>query len=422
MLLVLLAAAGVAQDGDDAAGSGDPEPLVDWSASSDSDGTDDGDAPDDPAEGSSDRPSAAGGATAGAAGTDPARSASLLEVRPEDVRIEQTIEGGYYLYVRNRESLGSILLTESTEAPGHEVATYAYRNPEYHPENGDERRLLDGEFLDADGVYSLVDSTPVEDEEFGEAFRIFVPYVVVYGYPWSRRGELQVLDGTYLSIRAFEKPYADYSGAYRDNPFVLQVRQRRSVTARPEYMPEAVDRLREIAEENGGDAVEGDTDEDVIATIERIISESLGDSLDLVLALDTTQSMEDNVPHLQANLVPMLAKHVDGKESLRVGIVYYRDYLEEYLTRRVDFQDDLSFVQRAVDTIRVAGGRDIPEAVHEALYTAVTRYLWQADDRIVVLVGDAPPHPNPRGAVTRELVQREAEARGVTIHTVILPQ
>lgn len=355
-------------------------------------------------------------------GAQEAPARSPLTIEPDDVRIEQTIEGGYYLYVREREGLGSILLTESTEAPDHAASTYAYRNPVYHPENGDERRILDGEFLDDEGNYALIDSTPVDDDEFGRAFRIYIPYVVEYGYPWTRAGQQQVLDGTYLSIRAFEKAYADYEGGYRDNPFIMRVVQRPTVTERPAYMPEAVDRLRAIAEENGGEAVEGDTDEDVLETIERLVAASTGRSLDLVLALDTTQSMEDNIPHLQANLVPMLEKYVDGYDALRVGLVYYRDYMEEYLTRRIDFQGDLGFVQRSVDTIRVAGGRDIPEAVYEALYTAVTRYTWTADDRLVVLVGDAPPHPHPRGAVTHDLVQLEAGRRDVRIHTIILPQ
>lgn len=345
-----------------------------------------------------------------------------LTVGPADVRIDQTIEGGYYLYVRRREEMGSILVTESTEAPDHEAATYAFRNPAYHPENGDELRILDGEFLDADGNYPLIDSTPVTHPELGESFRVFVPYVVVYGYPWSRNGELQVLDGTYLSVRAFEKPYADYSGGYRDNPFVLRVTQRPAVTETPEYMPEAVERLREIADENEGTAIAGDTDEDVLDTIERLVRESGDRSLDLVLALDTTQSMEDNVPSLQRELVPMLQRYTEGKDRLRVGLVYYRDYMEEYLTRRFDFQDDLAFVQRSVDSIRVAGGRDIPEAVHEALYAAVAQFSWDADERIVVLVGDAPPHPVPRGAITQELVQNTARDRGVQIHTIILPQ
>jgi hypothetical protein len=355
-------------------------------------------------------------------GSEARAQTDALLVGPDDVRIDQTIEGGYYLYVRRHEGMNSILITESTEAPDHEEATYAFRNPEFHPENGNELRVLDGEFLEADGNYPLIDSTPVDHPELGEAFRVFIPYIVVYGYPWSRNGETQVLDGTYLSVRAFGKPYADYSGGYRDNPFILRVTQAPTVTERPEYMPEAVDRLREIAEENDGLSVESDTDEDVIATIERIVAGAEGRSLDLVLALDTTQSMEDNVPSLQANLVPMLRTYTEGADRLRVGLVYYRDYMEEYLTRRVDFHDDLDFVQRAIDGIRVAGGRDIPEAVNEALYAAVSRFNWEADERVVVLVGDAPPHPHPRGAITAELVQSTAAERGVRIHTIILPQ
>ena len=346
-----------------------------------------------------------------------------LAVGPEDVRIEQTLEGGYYLYVRKTAGINSILITESTEAPDHGVATYSFRNPSYHSENGDERRMLDGEFLDPSGsLYSLVDSTPTADEQFGETFRIFIPYVVVYGYPWTRNGELQVLDGSYLSIRSFANPYADYSGGYRDNPFVLRVSQRPSPPETRELMPAAIETFTEIAEEAGGDAVTPEEDEGVVETIDRLIAESTGRSLDLVLVLDTIESMEDNIPELQHELVPMLSAYIGERESLRVGLVYYRDYMEEYLTRRVDFQNDLSIVQRAIDTVRVAGGRDIPEAVYEALHTALTGFSWEAEDRIIVLVGDAPPHPRPRSWITKEVVQREADELGVEIHTIILPQ
>ncbi|MDY7028298.1 MAG: hypothetical protein SVR04_08385, partial [Spirochaetota bacterium] len=71
--------------------------------------------------------------------------------------------------------------------------------------------------------------------------------------------------------------------------------------------------------------------------------------------------------------------------------------------------------------IRVYGGRDIPEAVYEALYSGVTTYEWEAEKRMIILVGDAPPHPIPRGKVTREMVYTEAHARGIEIHTIILP-
>lgn len=351
-----------------------------------------------------------------------AQEAEPLEVSPADVRIEQTLEGGYYLSVRKKPGMQSVLVTESTEAPDHQAATYALRNPTYHPENGEERRMLDGEFLQSDGIFSLIDSTPVEDETFGEAFRIFIPYVVVYGYEWTRNGAMQVLDGAYLSLRAFELPYADYRGGYRDNPFILRVSQAERADEPSGHMDEAVRTLDAVAATNSGRSFRTMTDADVVDAIEELIDESPGQSLDLVIAIDTTQSMEDNIPYLQENLVTMLSSRTAGRDSLRVGMVYYRDYMEEYLTRRVGFSTDFSIVQQAVNTIRVAGGRDTPEAVYEALYTALTRFTWTADDRLVVLIGDAPPHPFPRGMVTPELVNSAAEERGVTIHTIILPQ
>lgn len=345
-----------------------------------------------------------------------------LVLAPEDVRIEQSIEGGYYIYVRSSPDIGSVLLTESTEAVDHAAATYALRNPDYHPENGDELRRLDGEFLDSDDNYSLIDSSPIADERFESAFRIFVPYVVDFGYDWSRSGSMQVLDGAYLSIRTFSLPYADYEGGYQDNPFVLRVFQETRLAEDTEHMAAAVDELAAVAEDNSGTTFRSDTDQGVVDRIAELLAAAPGDTIDLVLALDTTQSMEDNIPYLQASLVPMLERAAGDRELVRVGVVYYRDYMEEYLTRRFDFVGDVRSVQRAIDTIRVAGGRDTPEAVNEALYTAVTRFYWQADSRLVVLVGDAPPHPLPRGSITPEMVRDEAARNGVQIHTIILPQ
>ena len=150
-----------------------------------------------------------------------------LSVSPEDLRIEQGADGGYHLYIRRSGDIQSVLLTESTADPDSKLAVYALRNPEYHPENGDEKRLLNGEFLDpSNGLYSIIDSTPEEHDELGPTFHLFIPYVVTFGYPWSRGGEIQVLDGTYLNIRAFAEPFSDYSGGFRDNPFVLRVTQR----------------------------------------------------------------------------------------------------------------------------------------------------------------------------------------------------
>lgn len=345
-----------------------------------------------------------------------------LEITADDLRIEQNLDGGYDLWVRRKPGVASILLTESTERPDRAAATFAYRNPEYHPTNGDERRILDGVFLPQDGRYFLIDSTPEPDEQFGQAFRIFVPYILEFGYPDTRNGEVMVLDGAYLSVRAFERAFADYRGAFRDNPFILRVEEQEPFEGPPEgnYMPDTVESFSAIAENLDGEVVYSAGPEDTIARIAGLIPE--GESLDLVLALDTTQSMRDDMPVLRDELVAMLEEQIADATRWRIGFMLYRDYLEEYLVRRYDFVEDFALVQDRLNRIRVAGGRDIPEAVFEALWASLEGFAWEADNRVIILVGDAPPHPRPRGAVTEERVYERARELSVRINTIILPQ
>ena len=347
-----------------------------------------------------------------------------ISIGPEDLEIEQVLDGGYYLWIRKKPDMNSVLLTESTADPEKRLHSYSLRDPEYHPVNGDEKRILDGEFLDTTGgIYSLVDSTPEEHPVFGEAFRIFIPYIVVYGYPWSREGEIQVLDGTWLNVRSFEKPYADYTGAYRDNPFVLRVVQK-PFEGPPEdnYMEDTVETFREIAEEGRGQAILSLGYEEMLREIKNIIDEAPGPDLDLVLALDTTKSMEDDIPFLQEMLIPLLEEETKDFERFRFGIVYYKDYMEQYVTRISPFQDGLEKAQQTLDRITARGGRDIPEAVYEALYAGIHSFPWEAKSRLIILIGDAPPHPRPRGNVTKEMVVNDAEKMGIELNALILPQ
>ncbi|MDA3948592.1 MAG: VWA domain-containing protein [Spirochaeta sp.] len=316
----------------------------------------------------------------------------------------------------------SVLLTESTEAPEHNVTTFAYRAPEYHPANGDERRILDGAFLPQDGRYFLIDSTAEPDEEFGEAFRIFVPYILEYGYPETRNGEVMVLDGTYLSVRAFSRKYADYRGEYRDNPFVVEVQQA-PMEGPPSgnYMPDTVESFEDISRENDGETLYSEGPEDTLNQIAALLPGD-GETLDLVLALDTTQSMRDDMPVLRDNLVALLQEEIGDYAEYRIGFMLYRDYLEDYLVLKYDFVETWEDVQDRLNRVRVAGGRDIPEAVYEALWASVQGFEWRADDRMIILVGDAPPPPRPRGSVTREQVFTRARELDVRVHTIILPQ
>ncbi|MEW5816781.1 MAG: vWA domain-containing protein [Spirochaetota bacterium] len=372
-----------------------------------------------------------------------------LTITSDDLYIEQgrKIDNGYHLWIRKKADIGSILITESTADPEKKVDSFALRAMEYNSTNGGEMRMLDGKFLDQDkNLYSLIDSTPEKDRKFGEAFHIFIPQKVEYGYPWSRYGIIEVQNGTWLNIRAFNKQYGDYSGAFTDNPFILRVSERvvklpvtppveepaaevLAMEETPEeelpeesYIPETVKDFTEIAKEGKGEAILSLGQEELINEIKGIIDGAQGKQLDLVLALDTTQSMENDIPYLRTMLIPLLEKETSRFERFRMGMVLYKDYMESYITMVIPFRDGLNGIQPVLNNIKVSGGRDIPEAVFEALYAGIHSFPWEAEARLIILIGDAPPHPTPWGSVTKEMVYNDAGDLNIEINTIILPQ
>jgi hypothetical protein len=349
-----------------------------------------------------------------------------LSLQPTDLRLDQSSESGYYFFVRKKPDIQSILLTESTKDPAHKNDNFAYRNPQYQSANGDEKQLLNGKFLDKKDRYTLISSTLVDDKQFGKAFRIFIPFVVVYGYPWSRYGEAQILNGMYLSVRAFEKPYGDYdTGSFQDNPFEIAISQKPldpSPVDANKYMAETVKAFSLLSKDTDGQTFFAKDKTDTVNQIAAAITATNGPELDIVVCVDATQSMEANVPYIRKDLAPMLQNVLKRYKSYRVGMLQFRDYFEDFLYQETPFTTDFSVVQNFIDHVRPFGGGDIPEAVDEALYAAIKDYPWQAKNRLVILVGDAPPHPIPRGSVTHEMVVTAAKENHVKIESIILPQ
>ncbi|MDR0448304.1 MAG: VWA domain-containing protein [Treponema sp.] len=358
-----------------------------------------------------------------AAQTGPAPNNPNLEIVQGDTRVEERADGGFHLYIRKKPGLGSVLITESTRDPSLTSANYAYRAPEWNPINGDEIRILDGEPIPKSAqIWSLIDSTPEFHSELGEAFHIFIPYILHYGYETTRHGEIAVKDGTYLNIRAFSLPYADYRGSFRDNPFVLVVAEQQPQPGPPtgNYMKETLAAFTDIAEWGRGSMFYSTGPANTMEQIKTVLEREPGPK-DLVICLDTTGSMKNDFAEIKQNLVPLLGQTL-GTSGWRIGMVLFKDYNEEYITRVIPFTADLNQVQRSLNGINIRGGGDIPEAVYEGLYDSAVRFTWEAEKRLIILIGDAPPHLRPRGRITKEMVQAAVAERNIRIHALILPQ
>ena len=360
-------------------------------------------------------------------------SAQDLNISQDDLQIELRPDGGFHLFIRHRPDISSVLLTETTRDPLFREANFAYRAAEWNEINGDEIRLIDG--VPIHGLYSLVSSTPRWHPEMGWVFHIYIPYRLLYGHEGGRHGEVHVGDGMYLNIRAFYYAHADYRGAFLDNPFVLSISQeftRPMPEARPpptaptpppgrRFLAETTDAFISLAgDENTSFAA---VPRQMMDRVRDILDQVDSPSVDIVICLDVTGSMRAFFNEIRRNLIPAVQAVVADFDSVRVGMVFYKDYdrHSDFLYRVVPFTTDFDALQRGINAVRVGGGGDIPEAVYEALYAGATQLAWQGETRIMILIGDAPPHPRPRGRITRDMVDAEIARQGIELHAIILP-
>ncbi len=351
-----------------------------------------------------------------------------LLIGKDDVLVIQSPEGGYHLYIRAKQDIKSVLLTETTRDPELKLDNYAYRDPNYNRINGDEKRLLNGEFIPLEkNLFSLIDSTPEENTPLGEAFHIWIPYIIVYGYEWSRNGEVEVADGTFFNIRAFAKPYGDYEGGFKDNPFLLRVTQKPVETKNEKttYSSEAVKVFSELADMTAGKIIYAESPDEIVPLMKTVLSTKENENLDLLIALDSTESMKDDIATVRKSIFSLLEEIIPQYKSCRLALILYKDYREDFLVREACvFTDNVKKFEKALYGFKVFGGRDIPEAVYEGLYLGLQQ-SWRVDDKNVdkklILIGDAPPHPRPRGKIKKEDVDKLAKEKNVSIYPIILP-
>ncbi len=378
-----------------------------------------------------------------------------LRITAENVRlVPDTKNGGYHLYVKKTANVNSILLTETTKDPAGKNDSYAYRAKEYNSINGDEIRLLDGKKLESEGAkYSLVDSTVEDTSFFGPAFHIYIPETIVYGYDWSRKGEVKIGKGTFINIRSFEKPYADYTGDYMDSPFMFDFRVVKRVVKKPapkptpepepepdpveepetiltdDYNPIASEKFKELSD----DIIYSKGPETIIEDIKGLLENIEDkDNLDLVFAIDATGSMKNDIDKLKTDMYPLLEELFGGSPGARIGLLFYRDYGDtfKYMDLPVKvypFTSNFTSFSKNLNSIRIYGkeGGDIPEAVYEAMYASCEFYSWRTTaQKKIILIGDAEPHPTPRGSgkYSKDYVMKIADSRKIKIHSILLPK
>lgn len=150
------------------------------------------------------------------------------------------------------------------------------------------------------------------------------------------------------------------------------------------------------------------------------VADLRGSGLDVCIVFDSTASMGGVISQVKRRIGRMttfIDALVGG--NFRLAMVTYRDRLDVYQTREVDFTRDHYRVLDFVERVRAEGGSDLPEGVLQGVRVAVQRLTWRPDAvKVILLFGDAPPHASEQDGC--ETLTRRFRESG-TLHTIFAP-
>lgn len=151
-------------------------------------------------------------------------------------------------------------------------------------------------------------------------------------------------------------------------------------------------------------------------------------SLDVIFAIDVTASMSDDIDSVKAAASSIVGSIAAKDPGFRVALIAYRDWDDSEgfaMFHDFAFSSDRGTIVGNINGLSVGGGDDTPEAVFEVLMRAIdSRSVggWRPNvSKIVILMGDAPPHDPSRDGYTSAIVAKAAEdADPVVIQAVVV--
>ena len=140
-------------------------------------------------------------------------------------------------------------------------------------------------------------------------------------------------------------------------------------------------------------------------------------SIDLVVVLDTTESMHPYLKTIKRDIRGMITELFDNHKYSRVGFLLYRDVKDTYLTKKIDFSDNINFINREVNYFYAAGGGDKAEPMYEALQEALETFDYINQKRLIIVLTDAPA--KVIGRANLDLNLSTAKEKNVTVEFIL---
>lgn len=157
-------------------------------------------------------------------------------------------------------------------------------------------------------------------------------------------------------------------------------------------------------------------DNDLKDNIHKIIKKYNENAIDLIMVIDTTESMK---PYLRAikNEINIIAENIISKnDKSRIGFLLYRDVKDKYLTKKIEFNNNINEIVRESRYFYADGGGDRAEPMYEAIQQALEKFEFQNENRIIMVITDA--KAKVIGRANMELNTITAKRKNVNIEII----
>ena len=121
--------------------------------------------------------------------------------------------------------------------------------------------------------------------------------------------------------------------------------------------------------------------------------------LEVVFCIDATMSMYDCFKEVKQKVTAIIQHIIDVDKSARIALFAQGDYLDDYVTKHIDFTSDVTKLVTYVWKMKLSYGEgDDWMETHTACYPLVMKEArdllsWKPEsERHLVLIGDTEPH------------------------------
>jgi hypothetical protein len=276
-------------------------------------------------------------------------------------------------------------------------------------------------------IFMIGCSEPIEQEDIPEEFEtlqqehtIIEQEQIITAVKENTQPDKQIIEVTPKPVKKAKAPSITKQpiGKRISQQVIDSLNEYHEVFDSEKFVGTAVTYFDGMATKLNGKSFFAETDEEVMENIMEILTTRMNNGTDLVLLIDKTGSMKDDLEKVR-NGLSQIEKFLENFDNVNLAVASYGDsnWHGELWFNASELDNDISKIGSFMDSYTTMGNPDTPESVNEALVRVAGETDWTpGNERLVLVIGDAPSQKPPYSKYTSEQVVEYCDSMDITFN------